>query len=162
VIVVRPAKPDKRPQPGLPVVVGVDGSPGSQAAVGYAYAEADTRNVPLVVQNVWWTPSYDGLTPPPDAWQVDPAALEEEAGRIVAEAVAGWAEKYPDVPVDTRLTHGADAEAELIESSAHASLVVVGSRGRGGFTGLLLGSVSQALVHHAECPVAIIRGRRTA
>ncbi|GAA1816043.1 universal stress protein [Luedemannella flava] len=156
VIVVRPADPDKRPHPGLPVVVGVDGSAVSEGAVGFAFAEAASRRVPLVVQHVWWAPAFDGITPG-DPWQVDPAELEAEAGRIVAEAVAGWSARYPDVAVETRLTHGADAEAELIETSAHASLVVVGSRGRGGFTGLLLGSVSQALTHHAECPVAIVR-----
>ncbi|GAA1747282.1 universal stress protein [Luedemannella helvata] len=152
VIVVRPADEQARPHPGLPVVVGVDGSALSAAAVGLAFAEADTRRVPLVVQHVWWAPDYaagDG--------QIDPVALEAEATRIVAESVEGWSDKYPNVAVETRLTHSADAEAEMIETSTHASLVVVGSRGRGGFRGLLLGSVSQALVHHAECPVAIVR-----
>ncbi len=152
VIVVRPADAGERPHPGLPVVVGVDGSEISTAAVGFAFAEAATRRVPLVVQHVWWAPDYaagDG--------QVDPVALEKQAATIVAEAVAGYADEYPQVAVETRLTHSADAEAEMIDTSAHASLVVVGSRGRGGFRGLLLGSVSQALVHHAECPVAIVR-----
>ncbi|GAA1762669.1 universal stress protein [Luedemannella helvata] len=159
VIVARPAEPGQGPSPGLPVVVGVDGSPGSEAAVGYAYAEADSRDVALVVRHVWWLPGGEGIAPA-GGRPVDLASLEEEAGRVVAEVVAGWSATFPDVDVQVRLSHGSDPEAALVEASAHACLVVVGSRGRGGFAGLLLGSVSQALVHHAGCPVAIVRSHR--
>lgn len=81
-------------------------------------------------------------------------AQAEEA--VMAEALAGRRERYPEVSVEPRVTRGGTREA-LIEASSTAQLLVVGARGRGGFAGLLLGSVSQAMVHHAHCPVAVVR-----
>jgi nucleotide-binding universal stress UspA family protein len=79
------------------------------------------------------------------------------AGReLLADAVAAWSLKYPRVEVETTVVDGSPAWA-LIQASKGAALVVVGSRGHGGFTGLLLGSVSQALLRHADCPVAVAR-----
>ncbi len=75
---------------------------------------------------------------------------------MLAEALGGLGEKYPDVTVHRELVRGR-VRHSLIEASADAGLVVVGARGHGGFTGLLLGSVSQALLHHAHCPVAVVR-----
>jgi nucleotide-binding universal stress UspA family protein len=83
-------------------------------------------------------------------------AIDADEHRLLSERLAGWSEKYPDVPVQRLVTRHRPA-ATLIEQSAHAQLVVVGSRGRGGFAGLLLGSVSHALLHHAACPVAVVR-----
>jgi nucleotide-binding universal stress UspA family protein len=81
--------------------------------------------------------------------------------RVLAEALAGWRDKYPDVVVRRELTHGG-ARKSLIGATHRAQLVEVGTRGRGGFTGLLLGSVSQAVLHHAACPVAVVPHPRTA
>jgi nucleotide-binding universal stress UspA family protein len=86
-----------------------------------------------------------------------PGALAAEEERLLSEALAGRQERYPGVVVEHRVVHGGTREA-LIEASRSAQLVVVGARGRGGFAGLLLGSVSQALLHHAHGPVAVVRG----
>ncbi|MBY8854424.1 universal stress protein, partial [Saccharothrix sp. MB29] len=74
----------------------------------------------------------------------------------LAERLAGWQEKYPDTPVDRVVVHDRPARA-LLDAARTAQLVVVGSRGLGGFAGMLLGSTSQALVHHAPCPLAVVR-----
>jgi nucleotide-binding universal stress UspA family protein len=87
----------------------------------------------------------------------DRAEVEAEESRLLSEALSGWHAKYPDVVVHPDLRHGGTRKS-LIGASAAAQLVVVGSRGRGGFAGLLLGSVSQAVLHHAACPVAVVRG----
>lgn len=82
--------------------------------------------------------------------------LQDDEQRLLAEALAGWQARYPQVQVERRLLRSRTRPA-LIEASRTAQLVVVGARGRGGFAGLLLGSTSQALLHHADCPVAVIR-----
>ena len=82
--------------------------------------------------------------------------MEADEREVLADRLAGWAEKYPDVTVRRLVARDRPARA-LVEESGRAQLVVVGSRGRGGISGLLLGSVSQALLHHAACPVAVVR-----
>ncbi|MEC3981672.1 universal stress protein [Amycolatopsis sp. H20-H5] len=138
-----------------PVVVGVDGSPTSDAAVGAAFDEASWRKVPLVAVHAWSDADYTQI-PPPAYLNFDWGPVGEHQDRQLAESLAGWQEKYPDVtvervPVKDRPRH------ELLEWATRAQLVVVGTRGRGGFRGLLLGSTSQALIHHAQCPVMILR-----
>ncbi len=86
----------------------------------------------------------------------DPDVVHEEETRLLAELLAGWSEKYPDVQV-TRQVAGARASDALLVASGRAQLLVVGARGVGGFRGLLFGSVSQAMLHHARCPVAVVR-----
>lgn len=86
-----------------------------------------------------------------------PGAVTEAEERLLAEALAGRRETYPGVPVERRLVRG-DTRKALIEASGSARILVVGARGRGGFKGLLLGSVSQAMLHHARCPVVVVRG----
>jgi nucleotide-binding universal stress UspA family protein len=86
----------------------------------------------------------------------DPDALAAEEEGLLAESVAGFADRYPEVPVRRRLVRGSAAGA-LVEESKAAQLVVVGARGRGSAAGLLLGSVSHAVLHHAHCPVAVVR-----
>jgi nucleotide-binding universal stress UspA family protein len=144
--------------PDGPVVVGVDGSPTSDAATALAFEEADARHAPLVAVQFWTGPVPTG---PGDMLPLvyDYDAVEADEVRLLAESLAGWRERYPDVPVDRRVVRGHPAPG-LIEESAQAQLVVVGARGRGGFAGLLLGSVSQALIHHAQCPVTIVRPPR--
>jgi nucleotide-binding universal stress UspA family protein len=152
VVVVRGPGPDLRLSPPEPVVVGVDGSPTSEAAVAFAFEAAALREVPLVAVHVWRDPVVD----PTMAALVDWDALESDERVVLAERLAGWSAKYPDVPVRRLLARDHPARA-LIAESGRAQLVVVGSRGRGGVRGMLLGSVSQALLHHAHCPVAVVR-----
>jgi nucleotide-binding universal stress UspA family protein len=91
---------------------------------------------------------------------VDPDELEKAAERVVANAVVDVAGAHPSVPVRGRALQGNPA-AVLIRAARDAELLVVGSRGHGGFVGALLGSVGQHCVHHASCPVVIIRGPET-
>lgn len=149
VVVVRPA-----PDPGGPVVVGVDGSPASRAALRYAAGQAVARDVVLRAVHVWrWpVPAGPGDMLPP---VYDPAVLAAEEQRVLAEAVAGLAVDMPDLRVERRLVRGRAAPA-LLAAAGDAALTVVGSRGHGGFTGLLLGSVSHQLLHHAAGPVAVV------
>lgn len=144
------------PRPGGPVVLGVDGSAAGQRAVDFAFAEAALREVPLVaVHTVGGAPGP--VSPGAAAPHPDPAAPAGRERRLLSEALVGRRERYGDVPVRHEVVRGGPRET-LIEASRSAQLVVVGARGRGGFTGLLLGSVSQAVLHHAHCPVAVVRG----
>ncbi|WP_236792900.1 universal stress protein [Amycolatopsis sp. GM8] len=138
-----------------PVVVGVDGSPTSVSALGVAFDEAAWRRTSLVAVHAWSDMDYATIVP----WEY--ALLEtepsgQEQARVLAESLAGWQEKYPDVSVE-RVVVKDRPRRQLLEWSARAQLVVVGSRGRGGFRGLLLGSTSQALLHYARCPVLVVR-----
>ncbi|MEJ3747029.1 universal stress protein [Actinomycetes bacterium KLBMP 9797] len=138
-----------------PVVVGVDGSPNALRAVAFAAEEAALRKTDLVAVHAWTGPVSSGpgdMLPP----VYDPALVAAEESRVLSESTAGLADRYPDLLVTHRLVRGRTRHT-LIEASHEAQLVVVGARGRGGFTGLLLGSVSQALLHHAGCPVAIVK-----
>ena len=139
-------------QAGLPVVLGVDGSPAGEAAVGLAFETAARRAVPLRAVHAW----SDVVLDPAVAVLIDREALEAEERALLAERLAGWSQKYPDVEVEHVLVRDRPAHA-LVEESARAGLVVVGSRGRGGLAGLLLGSVGHALLHHARSPVLIAR-----
>ncbi len=135
-----------------PVVVGVDGTPNSEAAVAFAYEAAAARNVPLVALHTWIDVDFTPGPAPLIDWQ--PVADQEEV--VLAERLAGWGEKYPDVQV--RRVIGRDGAARsLVGLSEDAQLVVVGSRGRGTFTGLVLGSVSHSVLHRSHCPVAVVR-----
>lgn len=137
-----------------PVVVGVDGSPANQPAVGHSFETAGLRHAPLVAVHAWTLPRP---ATPRAVLRTTPhlggVAGEEE--RLLSEALAGWTEQYPDVDVEHVLALD-DPRVALIGASTRAQLLVVGTRGRGGFAGLLLGSVSQAAMHHARCPVAIV------
>ncbi|MET8234592.1 universal stress protein [Micromonospora sp. NPDC005298] len=138
-----------------PVVVGVDGSALSTEALGFAFEEASLRGTGLVAVHAWIIPvaPSDLL---PIGYDVDALVAEEE--RELAEAVAGWSQRYPDVPVRRHVAYGAPARM-LVQESAAAQLTVVGARGRGALAGMLLGSVSHAVLHHAHSPVVIVRNR---
>ncbi|MFS8480243.1 MAG: universal stress protein [Micromonosporaceae bacterium] len=140
-----------------PVMVGVDGSDLSKRAVEFAFTEAGLRTVPLVAVHVYWVRSVDHLEPPSDDLE---RKIEEAAEQLLADGIAEPAARHPEVQVERRLIHNLNTEYSMIEATRDAGLMVVGSRGRGGFTGLLLGSVSQALVHHAHCPVAVVHPPR--
>ncbi|MGW5740481.1 universal stress protein [Amycolatopsis sp. NPDC003861] len=143
-----------------PVAVGIDGSPNSEQAIGVAFEEASLRGVPLVAVHAWNDITYED-TRGTARILTQPESLEEGEDRLLTERLAGWPEKYPDVEIRRVLVRDRPRHA-LLEISAQAQLVVVGSRGRGGFTGMLLGSTSQALVQHAQCPVLVVRPEKKA
>jgi nucleotide-binding universal stress UspA family protein len=138
------------PDPGAPVVLGIDGSPASEAATALAFDEASRRGVGLVALHVW---SDVGVFP---VLGMDWHDREKEAHEILAERLAGWQERYPDVHVERKLFCDKPSEW-LLRESERAQLVVVGSRGRGGFPGMLLGSVSSAVAQSARVPVLVVR-----
>jgi nucleotide-binding universal stress UspA family protein len=140
---------------GKPVVVGVDGSPASEAAIAFAYDEASRRGVPLIAVHTW-TDTITAVAFAMAPYAVDWLEVQTEELRLLAERLAGWSEKYPDVQVQRVVTRDHPARS-LIEHAQKAQLVVVGSRGRGQVAGLLLGSTSQTLLHHAPCPLVIVR-----
>ncbi|OYP19870.1 universal stress protein [Streptomyces sp. FBKL.4005] len=150
-----------RTDPAGLVLLAVDGSPAGERAVEFAFAEAALRGAPLVALHVWNTWSgraYEGPGDPLTAVVADADQLREAEQELLDRTVTGWQESYPEVGVERRLVRSRIRNA-LIDASREAQLVVAGARGSGGFTGLLLGSVSQALLHHAHCPVTVVRGK---
>lgn len=151
VAVVRGRDDDDPPPTDGPVIVGVDGSPVSDAAVASAFDEASWRRADLVAVHAWTAPA---------AYRRDARAgsgtSETSEHEVLAERLAGWQEKYPDVTV-RRVVDRNHPVRSLLEHSRGGQLLVVGSRGRGGFTGMLLGSTSQSLIHHATLPVLVVR-----
>ncbi|CAL9463618.1 Universal stress protein [Actinosynnema sp. ALI-1.44] len=150
VVVVR--GPDARtgPRQDGPVVVGVDGSPTGQAAIPFAFRAAASRNAPLVAVHAW-------SDVPTTAWDLlyDWPTIQEQQYKALTERLAEYQAQYPTVPVEQVVVCDRPVHT-LLDQAENAQLVVVGSRGRGGFRGLLLGSTGQALIHHATCPVAIV------
>ena len=136
------------------VVVGTDGSPGSQRALEWAVEEARRRQARLAVVHIWDAP----FEPTWGTMGVDIAAYEEHASETLDDAVADCRAAEPGVEIEPRLVRG-PAATTLVELAKDADLLVVGSRGRGGFAGLLLGSVSQQVAQHATCPVVIVPAR---
>jgi nucleotide-binding universal stress UspA family protein len=138
------------------VVVGVDGAPGDTRAVAFAFEAASRLGRPLVAIFAW----HDRAARPkagPGYWASPDIGERIDTGkRVLAEALAGWSEKFPDVQV----THEAipvHPTRVLTDASEQAAMVVLGARGRGGFAGLLMGSVTQAVLQHARSPVVVVR-----
>lgn len=142
--------------PHGPVVVGVDGSPVSEAALAFAFEEAAVRRAELVAVHTWIDGIPDGFSASAQTFVLDPVDVEQSEAAQLSERLAGWREKYPDVAVQRKVLRGRPTSV-LLEESNRAQLVVLGSRGRGGFAGMLLGSTSHALITHAECPVVVVR-----
>ncbi|MFL6053288.1 MAG: universal stress protein [Actinoallomurus sp.] len=145
---------DNDPRPRRPeIVVGVDGSQDSIDAVAFALEEASRRSVGLRALHAWSRPDRPAQQRPACD---NPLRIEEEGARILAESLAGWTAKYPDVPVIEQVIEGSPA-AVLVEASRTVELLVVGGRGRRGFAGLRLGSVSHSVLHHTKGPAAVVR-----
>ena len=144
------------PQPRSGVTVGIDGHEDSQACLEFAFTQASSRGTSLDVVHAWASDRGKGKAAATDALGAD-YELEPRRQLLIDTALAGWTEKYPDVEVRQSVVH-AHAVPALVEHSATAQLLVVGSRGRGGFAGLLLGSVSHGVLQHATCPVAVVPG----
>lgn len=135
----------------LGIVVGVDGSESAQEALGWALEEARLRGSRVTAVHGWDYNYY------PAGVMVQAGRLEDESRKMLDQAVDPWRDKYFDVAIDTRLTQASSGAAALKEASQDADMVVVGSRGHSAVVGVLLGSVSSAIVHHAHCPVVVIR-----
>lgn len=136
------------------IVVGVDGSANSQRALEWAISEAELRNADLVVLHAWHEPAAI-LGSPYAVGLYAPKAFQDAAAQTLEESLAAVDVTALSGRLTTQLIEAPPAQA-LVDAATDATLVVVGSRGHGGFTGLLLGSVSQHLAHHARCPVVIV------
>lgn len=140
----------RRTDRNLPVLLGIDGSPASEAATAFAFEEASRRGVELVALHAW---SDVAVFP---VLGMDWHTYEQQGHEVLGERLAGWQEAYPDVHISRRIVCDKPARW-LIDESKHAQLVVVGSRGRGGISSMLLGSVSTAVAESATTPVAVVR-----
>lgn len=154
VAVIRPIREVGPGPSSARVVVGVDGSELSARAIGFAFQAASRRGLGLVAVHAWMPRGPADHVPIVD----DPSASEFAAWRRLDEALAGWRDRFAGVDVMPKLMKGPPGPA-LVAESAGAALVVVGSRGRGGLSGLLLGSVSQTVLQHAHSPIAVVRAR---
>lgn len=152
-VIIVPRDTDPRPR-RAEITVGVDGSESSAEAVRFALEEAAMRSIGVRALHAWAHPAYPSEMRPA---RYDQEAVELEGTRLLSESLAGWRTKHPDVPVIEQVIEGTPAEL-LVDASRSSELVVVGARGRGGFSGLRLGSVSHALLHHAKGPIAVVRG----
>lgn len=139
-----------------PVVVGIDGSEISAKATEWAFAEASARATPLIAVHTWMDPQVQaaaaGISLTEDDWK----QLEDQQLQTLSERLAGFSDRYPDVEVQRFVTRDRAVRA-LVEQATNAQLVVVGSHGRGGFAGMVLGSTSRALLQAAPCPVMVVR-----
>jgi nucleotide-binding universal stress UspA family protein len=137
------------------IVVGVDGSHHAESALAFAAEEAALRKARLIVVCAWDMPM--SLVQPMGSYAPEVfEGLAESSAEIVKAAVAQVAVLQPLVACEGKTVEGHPAEV-LVQEAERADMIVVGSRGRGGFANLLLGSVTQQVVHHASCPVVVVR-----
>lgn len=133
-----------------PVLVGIDGSPASELATAIAFDAASRRKVDLIALHAWSDVDVS-------EWPgIDWPATQPMAEQVLAERLAGWQERYPDVQVH-RVVLCDQPARQLVERSSDAQLVVVGSRGRGGFAGMLVGSVGETVAQLVRVPVIVAR-----
>lgn len=159
VAVIHDEEPTSR-SPQAPVLVGVDGSPTSELATEIAFDEASRRGVEVVALHAWSDMGpleFPSMNWAPIEWR----NIKDSEEEILAERLCGWRDRYPDVVVHKVVVSDRPAP-RLLEHAGTAQLVVVGSHGRGGFPGMLLGSVSRAVLHAARVPVIVARMPRGA
>ncbi|HEY0639486.1 MAG TPA: universal stress protein [Pseudonocardiaceae bacterium] len=140
-----------------PVVVGVDGGRTGAPALDFAFAAADRAGTALVALHTWSDVPVSAPRTAP-GWAVDWEQVRADEERLLAESLAGYQQEHPDVTVERVVAHDRPVRA-LLARAAQARLLVVGTHGRGGFPGMLLGSTSHALLHHCPCPLVVVRGR---
>ena len=156
VVVVRDWDPA---EPGFgngPIVVGVDGSPQGEAAIEQAIAAAAARGATLRAVHAWSDIPLGGEEGA-GADGIDWGSVQQRHDATLAQALAGWQERYPSVEIE-RIVVNDRPVRHLLDAADGAQLLVVGSRGRGGFDGMMVGSTSRALLHTAPCPLLIARG----
>jgi nucleotide-binding universal stress UspA family protein len=163
VVVVRgPARAEPRAAADRRVLVAVDGSAPSTAALGFAFDEAAARGVPLLAVHVWSVPDMSARSVG-RVWSrnltLAKIQLRTAAEQVLADALAGWPEKHPEVALEQRSLHGDEPARVLlaVADEVDAELVVVGSRSGNGGRGIVFGSVSQAVMAHARGSVAVVR-----
>lgn len=143
------------PSAKAPVLVGVDGSPTSERATELAFDEASRRGVELIALHAWSDMPILGF--PSINWSpAETENIKSAEKEVLAERLAGFQERYPDVAV-RRVVVADRPSYQLLKHAESAQLVVVGSHGRGGFAGMLLGSVANAVVNSARVPVIVVR-----
>ena len=146
---------EANPVPDHRIVVGVDGSPSSKAALAWAIGQAKLTGAVVEAVTAWDYPATYGYAAP-----VVDVDWEGLAAQVLGDAVSEVAPDAVPAAISQRVSEGNAAQV-LLDASAGADLLVVGSRGHGGFVEALLGSVSQHMVHHAACPVVVVRGSVT-
>ncbi len=157
VVVMRGDSDDPAVLGGRPVVVGLDGSVEAEQAMAFAVDAAVARQVELHTVFAWNVMEVHDIGPIiPDSFDI--SGEQAKADRLLAEATAGWSQRYPDLVIVNRAEHEIDAVSALVREGTSASLIVVGSRGHGGFLGLRLGSTVDGLIRSAPAPVAVVRG----
>ncbi|MCJ0903311.1 universal stress protein [Rhodococcus sp. ARC_M6] len=161
VAVIRYLPESERPPLDGPVVVGVDGTENSEPAITEAFETASLHGVDLVAVHAWSDSRLStAFRSDPDGVALDWNAISTAEHAVLSERLAGWREKNPDVAIRQVVVHDRPAR-QLITESKSAQLVVVGRRGRGGFTSMLLGSTSRRLMHTVVCPLLIVHSPRT-
>ncbi len=143
------ARPDDRPR----IVVGVDGFESSRAALRWAIHQAKLTGAVVEAVTAWHIPAGTGLMP-----TADMPDYQDDARTVLAEAITEMCTADAEVEVRPRVVAGRAAQV-LVDAAEGAELLVVGCRGHGGLAEALLGSVGQYCVHHAPCPVVIMRGK---
>lgn len=161
VVVIRPTDNLDDDDPAVfrarPVIVGLDGSEGSEQAMAFAVEQAVAREATIHAVYVWNVADVHDLGPLVGD-EVDEADEDAKADRLLTEATSGWSARYPDLIITRRAVHDLNPMYALINAADEAGLVVVGSRGLGGFDGLLLGSTVDGLIRYSPVPVAVVHG----
>ena len=137
------------------IVVGIDGSPSSNAAVGFAFATASLHKWKVVAVHAWDVPSFDLVIMPGTPVPANFDSISDSEVRLAAEALSGFVAEYPDVEVQQVVTRG-NAMRALLEAAPAAAMIVVGTRGHGQVMSSVLGSVSHGVLHKSKVPVAVV------